>query len=47
MSKKFVLFSFIFWWSIMFPVLNFSDNELIQIQDQNVQFKSLLSEILH
>lgn len=47
MKKRIIMFSFIFWWSIMFPVLNFTDNELVQIEQENVQFKSLFIEILH
>jgi len=46
MKKKIVMLSFVFWWTIMFPVLNFTENELINIQQENIQYKSFLMEIL-
>ena len=47
MRKKIVLISFVFWWAIMFPVLNFTESEIINLNNNNVQFKSLIVEILH
>lgn len=46
MKKKLILFSIIFWWSIMFPVLNFTEKELVFMQKDNIQIKSYLMEIL-
>ncbi len=47
MRKKILLISFVFWWAVMFPVLNFTENEIINLNNNNVQFKSLIVEILH
>lgn len=47
MRKKIIMFSFVFWWAVMFPVLNFTENEIINLNNNNVQFKSLIVEILH
>lgn len=47
MKKKTFMFSFVFWWAVMFPVLNFTESEITNIQQENIQFKSLFMEILH
>lgn len=47
MRKKFILFSFIFWWAVMFPILNFTEKELISLSNNKVEFKSFIAEILH
>lgn len=47
MRKKIILYSFIFWWAIMFPVLNFTEKELTNINQDNIEFKSYFLEILH
>lgn len=46
MRKKFFIFSFVFWWAVMFPVLNFTEYELINVKHKNIEFKSLIVEIL-
>lgn len=47
MRKKIIVMSFVFWWAVMFPILNFTEGELINLDRNNVQFKSFLVEILH
>lgn len=47
MRKKIIICSFVFWWAIMFPVLNFTEKEITNINNNNIQFKSLIVEILH
>lgn len=47
MKNKIILFSFVCWWAVMFPVLNFSEKEMLELNDKNVQFKSLIVEMLH
>ena len=46
MKKNLYIFSFIFWWAIMFPILNFAEQELIDIKNGDIQIKSFLTEIL-
>ena len=46
MKKRIVLVSFVFWWAVMFPVLNFTENELINVKQNNIEIKSLIVEIL-
>jgi len=47
MRKNLFLYSFVFWWAVMFPILNFTERELIQINDNTIEFKSFILEILH
>lgn len=47
MRKKIIMYSFIFWWAVMFPVLNFTEKEIANLNCDNVQFKSFIAEILH
>ncbi|MBO5143842.1 MAG: hypothetical protein J6C46_12785 [Clostridia bacterium] len=47
MRKNLIIYSFVFWWAIMFPILNFTETELININNNNIHFKSIITEILH
>ncbi len=47
MRRKAFFCFFLFWWAVMFPVLNFSEQQLVSLQKENVQYKSFLMEILH
>lgn len=47
MKKKIITLSFVFWWAIMFPILNFSEVEIMNMENNNIEFKTLLCEILH
>lgn len=47
MRKKIILCSFVFWWAVMFPILNFTEKEIANLNQDNVQFKSYFLEILH
>jgi len=46
MRKKIIILSFIFWWAVMFPVLNFTEIEITNLNNKNIEFKSFLCEIL-
>lgn len=47
MRKKILTFSFVLWWAVMFPILNFTEEELLHINNNEIQFKSFIIEILH
>ena len=47
MRKKMITISFVFWWAVMFPVLNFTEKELVNLNNNDVQFKSFIIEMLH
>ena len=46
MKKKLILFSCVFWWAVMFPILNFTEKEIVEINHNNLEFKSFIAEIL-
>ena len=46
MRKKIIIMSFVFWWAVMFPILNFTEMEIINLNNNNVEFKSFICEIL-
>lgn len=47
MRKKIILYSFVCWWAVMFPILNFTEKELIDVKNNDIQFKSFIIEMLH
>lgn len=47
MRKKLILFSFVLWWAVMFPILNFTEKEIVDLKNNDIQIKSFIVEILH
>lgn len=46
MRKKIIAMYFVFWWAVMFPILNFTEMEILNLNNKNIEFKSFICEIL-